>query len=146
MLCEECGQREAECTVAVLMGEERTTRHLCGECVTRLNAGIAAGNIRSLLSTLMSAISGRVGDHKPAEEQQTPDEPQDDGADQVLCERCGTSLRGFRESGRLGCPACYTAFRSQLQPMLQQIHGRTQHAGRQPLQSPHDQHTRTRRE
>lgn len=60
MLCEECGQREAECTVAMLMGTERTTRHLCGECVQKLNAGIAAGNIRSLLSTLMSAISGQI--------------------------------------------------------------------------------------
>lgn len=30
--------------------------------------------------------------------------------------------------------------------MLQQLHGRTQHAGRQPLQSPTQQHTRTRRE
>lgn len=60
MLCEECGQREASCTVAVLMGDERTTRHLCPDCVKQLNAGIAAGNIRSLLTTLMSAISGQA--------------------------------------------------------------------------------------
>ena len=71
MLCEECGEREASCTVAVVMGEEHTTRHLCSECVIKLNAGIAAGNIHGLLSTLMSAISGRI---KNAVEEKTDED------------------------------------------------------------------------
>ena len=146
MLCEECGEQEATFTVSVLMGEERTTRHLCQSCVAKMNAGIAAGNIRALLSSLMSAISGNQDSDENTEEQADEAEDGPDPAAQVVCERCGTTLAQFRKSGRLGCTGCYQAFRSQLQPMLQQIHGKTQHAGRQPISAPEEQRVRSRRE
>lgn len=140
MLCEDCGERESTYTVSVLMGTEYTTRHLCPECMARMNAGLAAGNIRNLLSTLMSAISGARGDME-----ETPAKEEEQGED-VVCPRCGTTLSAFRKSGHLGCAGCYEAFRTQLQPMLEQIHGKTQHAGRRPLHTVQEQHTRTRRE
>ena len=42
----------------------------------------------------------------------------------------------------VSCPHCYTAFREQLTPMLQQIHGRVQHAGRKPIEDEAAQHRR----
>ncbi len=133
MLCEECKAREATYTVSVLMGEESTTRHLCEECMSKMKNGMTAENIRHLLSSILSAITG--GAEAPAEEQ--PD---------AVCPSCGMTLSRFTRSGRLGCAACYQAFREQLQPMLMQIHGRTRHVGRKPLASVEAQHTRTRRE
>lgn len=58
MLCEECKLREASFTVSVLVGEEVTTRHLCQECMEKMNMDLASGNIRNLLSTLLNAITG----------------------------------------------------------------------------------------
>ena len=141
MLCEECGERESTYTVSVLMGEERTTRHLCPECMARMNAGIAAGNIRNLLSTLMAAIgtAGRQSEEETPEQETNP-------AEDIICPRCGTALSAFRKSGHLGCAGCYQAFRAQLQPMLEQIHGKAQHAGRRPLRTQQEQQTRSRRE
>ena len=133
MLCEECNEREATYTVSVMMGDETTTRHLCAECMSRMNANIAAGNIKTLLSSILSAITG-----SPAENEATPED------NSTACERCGTTLSQFRKSGRLGCPGCYQAFREQLQPMLLQIHGRVQHAGRRPLPSEEEQQVRSR--
>ena len=49
----------------------------------------------------------------------------------------------FTRTGHLGCPKCYEAFREQLQPMLLQIHGRVQHAGRQPLSTAEEQRKRS---
>ena len=127
MLCEECKLNEASYTISVMVGGEVTTRHLCGDCMAKMNMNLAAGNVKHLLSAIMSAISGSV------EEAAASASEEADASAAIVCERCGISLSQFTKSGKLGCPNCYQAFREQLTPMLQQIHGRVQHAGRKPL-------------
>ena len=56
MLCEECQKNEANFTVSVVTGEESTTRHLCADCMSRMNADLMKGNLRSLLSTVFGAL------------------------------------------------------------------------------------------
>ena len=56
MLCEECHVNEANFTVSVVTGEETTVRHLCADCMSRMNADLVKGNVRSLLSTVLNAI------------------------------------------------------------------------------------------
>ena len=133
-LCEECGVNEACYTISVMMGGQITQRHLCADCMAKMNMNLAAGNIKHLLSAIMSAISGGV-----EEAAANAVAPEDD----VVCERCNTTLSQFTKSGKLGCPQCYKAFREQLTPMLQQIHGRVQHAGRKPLDDEAAQRRRT---
>ncbi len=133
-LCEECGVNEACYTISVMMGGQITQRHLCADCMAKMNMNLAAGNVKHLLSAIMSAITGTA--EEAASEAIAPEED-------VLCERCGTTLSQFTKSGRLGCPSCYTAFREQLTPMLQQIHGRVQHAGRKPIDDEAAQRRRT---
>ena len=50
----------------------------------------------------------------------------------VQCPRCGLLYSAFRETGRLGCAECYTAFQFQLRPLLRRIHGDTRHRGKVP--------------
>ena len=139
-LCEECGVNEACYTISVMMGGQVTQRHLCAECMAKMNMNLAAGNVKHLLSAIMNAISGSV-EEAVANANEESDE---DAA--IVCERCGTSLRQFTKSGKLGCPGCYQAFREQLTPMLQQIHGRVQHAGRKPLNTEAAQRLRSEQE
>lgn len=126
-LCDECGQNEAVYTVSVMMGGEITQRRLCPDCMAKMNMNLSAGNVRKMLSAILSALTGQedseAAEQAPAEEE-----------DVVVCERCGMTIGQFTKSGKLGCPMCYTAFREKLTPMLQQIHGRVQHAGRKPTQ------------
>lgn len=124
-LCEECGVNEACYTISVMMDGQVTQRHLCADCMAKMNMNLAAGNVKHLLSAIMSAITGAAEEAAAA----AAVAPEED----ILCERCSTTLSQFTKSGKLGCPYCYTAFREQLTPMLQQIHGRVQHAGRKPL-------------
>ncbi len=126
-LCEECGVNEACYTISVMMGGQITQRHLCADCMAKMNMNLAAGNVKHLLSAIMSAITGGVEEAAAAIAEEGGE------AASIVCERCGTSLSKFTKSGKLGCPSCYQAFREQLTPMLQQIHGRVQHAGRKPL-------------
>ena len=125
-LCEECGVNEACYTISVMMGGQITQRHLCADCMAKMNMNLAAGNVKHLLSAIMSAISGSV-------EEAAASAAEDVDSGLVVCERCGTTLSQFTKSGKLGCPGCYQAFWERLTPMLQQIHGRVQHAGRKPL-------------
>ncbi|MBQ15827.1 MAG: DNA helicase UvrBC [Planctomycetaceae bacterium] len=55
--------------------------------------------------------------------------------DQLLCSKCGISFREFRSQGRLGCPHDYTEFEAELMPLLENIHGETQHCGKLPAQA-----------
>ena len=134
MLCEECKTNEAHYAISVMVGNQVTIRHLCEGCASRMHMNLTGSNIRNLLNSILSAIT--------ATDQVETVDPEND----ICCARCGTSLSTFQKTGRLGCPGCYDAFREQLQPMLLQIHGRVQHAGRQPLTTEDAQRSRTRQE
>jgi protein arginine kinase activator len=56
--------------------------------------------------------------------------------DQQTCPFCGISFHQFRSQGRLGCPHDYVAFAAQLEPLLLNIHGEVEHAGKVPKRSP----------
>ena len=128
---------EACYTISVMMGGQITQRHLCADCMAKMNMNLAAGNVKHLLSAIMSAITGGVEEAAAAIAEEGGE------AASIVCERCGTSLSKFTKSGKLGCPSYYQAFREQLTPMLQQIHGRVQHAGRKPLDTEEAQRSRS---
>jgi protein arginine kinase activator len=52
--------------------------------------------------------------------------------DQQVCPVCGISFYEFRHSGRLGCPYDYVCFSDEIEPLVVNIHGETQHAGKRP--------------
>jgi protein arginine kinase activator len=58
-------------------------------------------------------------------------------ADHLACPNCGITFREFRQQGRLGCPHDYIAFAKELKPLLENIHGETQHTGKFPKRAPH---------
>ena len=138
VLCEECGVNAACYTISVMMAGQVKQRHLCPEYMAKMNMSIATGNIRQLLSAIMTAITGTQA---PAAGGAGAEAVED-----IVCPRCDTALSQFTKSGRLGCPGCYEAFRAQLMPMLQQIHGRVQHAGRKPLDTEEAQRSRSMHE
>ena len=56
----------------------------------------------------------------------------DPAAGGIRCEQCGFSPADFKKQGRFGCPACYTAFKGILDPMLDGMHKGTVHSGNVP--------------
>lgn len=51
------------------------------------------------------------------------------------CERCGFTPADFKKLGRLGCPACYEAFRGLIEPMLENMHNGVSHTGKVPTRA-----------
>jgi protein arginine kinase activator len=60
---------------------------------------------------------------------------------QQECPNCGMKFVDFRNSGRLGCPHDYQAFREDLLPLLENIHGETRHVGKTPRRYPETKKT-----
>jgi len=56
--------------------------------------------------------------------------------DQQACPNCGITFKEFRAGGRLGCPHDYTVFETELLPLLENIHGETEHCGKVPKRAP----------
>jgi len=50
----------------------------------------------------------------------------------MRCERCGFTQLDFKKHGRFGCPVCYETFRGIVEPMLENMHNGTAHAGKIP--------------
>ena len=48
------------------------------------------------------------------------------------CKNCKTSLSEFYDTGMLGCPECYKAFKLEIELTLKKIQGRTFHVGKTP--------------
>ena len=118
MKCEQCGENEAVIHLTQIENNEMTTSHLCESCAAA--RGLETGEESSgfPLADFLAQMGDSVpGGDKPAE---------DDGP----CPFCGLTFGGFRESGRLGCPQCYTTFEVQLRGLLRRIHGSTQHVGK----------------
>ncbi|MFO0945086.1 MAG: UvrB/UvrC motif-containing protein [Planctomycetota bacterium] len=60
------------------------------------------------------------------------------------CPVCGITFEDFRSTGRLGCPHDYEVFRSELKPLLDNVHGSLRHIGKVPRRLPADTQVQTR--
>jgi protein arginine kinase activator len=63
--------------------------------------------------------------------------------DQQACPICGITFYEFRSQGRLGCPHDYTAFAAQLEPLILNVHGESEHCGKRPQRAPAGSEKRT---
>lgn len=154
-LCEDCGQSDAVCTVAVMMGSQVMHRRLCQACMAKASMSIATGNLGSVLGAIMAAARNAA---QAAQAQQGNQAQQTDQAKQhqampgarpqpgqtelpelpgeaQACPQCGMAYADFRREGRLGCAACATAFRQTLLAALSKNGSVPQHTGRKPLMS-----------
>jgi len=64
------------------------------------------------------------------------DEESLEGVDDRVCPNCGITFKEFRSQGRLGCPHDYVEFASDLNALLENIHGENQHCGKLPRRAP----------
>jgi len=114
MLCDNCGEREAEIHHTQIVDDEMTTVHYCDLCAAEKGIGVSLQGPKAPLADFLAQLG------REREDPQTK-EP---------CPYCGTTARDFRQSGRLGCAQCYVHFEPQLRGLLRRLHGSTQHMGK----------------
>lgn len=119
MKCENCGDAEAVIHLTQIENNEMRTAHLCEHCAAAKgleNDDETPGSFP--LQEFLAQMGGADKETRRAA----------DSTDR--CAFCGLTFAGFRESGRLGCPHCYSTFEVQLRGLLRRVHGSTRHTGK----------------
>lgn len=107
-LCDECSLRPANVHVTQIVDNEAQSFHLCETCAQKRGITIS------------------IDEEAMAAAPLSPSPPEVDRE----CPSCRMKLSGFRSAGRLGCPGCYTAFEREIEDLLLQFHGSTEHKGK----------------
>ncbi len=115
MLCDQCHERDAVLNLTQIVENAVTQLHLCEKCAAERG-----------IETTVAMPKHPLGDFLQAVQEQAVQLP----GDATRCSHCGTSLRDFRASGRLGCAQCYGAFEQSLRDLLRRVHGSAKHVGR----------------
>jgi protein arginine kinase activator len=116
MLCDNCKERDAIINLTQVEHDSKVTLHLCEQCAQQKGVETGGTVLKSPLGSFMAAL-GKGGALVPAP------------SDGLRCPACGSTLRDFRDSGRLGCDQCYVSFDSHLRDLLRRLHGSSQHVG-----------------
>lgn len=116
MKCETCNKKHANVHITEIHGEKKKERHLCEECAQKVsNSFTKMPSPSDILTNLISQVAPEIGEMS-----------------KIVCPVCNISFLEFRSQGRLGCPMDYTAFEKGLIPLLEKMHGNSQHIGKAP--------------
>ncbi len=118
MLCQHCGKNVATTFIKKTINGETTQSHLCSECAAELGYDSMFNSFGFDFGNFWGSLFA-----EPAKKSLS---------DAVRCEGCGHSFSEIVESGKAGCPSCYTTFYDRLLPSIQRIHGKTGHTGKVP--------------
>jgi protein arginine kinase activator len=121
MVCQLCGKNPATVHLKQIHDNQVSEIDVCDRCAeekgleptTHKQKFDIADLLAGMADSMTSSDEERVG--------------------RVQCPRCGLLYSGFKETGRLGCAECYSAFQFQLRPLLRRIHGDTRHRGKVPV-------------
>ncbi len=133
MKCQEC-DKTATFHITELMAGQPHELHLCEEHAREYLTQAESAE-QSTAPSLAGALAQQIAVSNTAEELAR--------LDQQACPICGITFFEFRNQGRLGCPHDYVCFAKDLEPLLLNIHGETEHAGKQPARSPKDTQKQT---
>jgi protein arginine kinase activator len=128
MKCQRC-DKPATFHITELTGGKPQELHLCEEHAREYLT--QSSSEPATATSMAAALAQQMAQHMTVG--QTAEELAK--LDQQVCPVCGISFYEFRNQGRLGCPYDYTAFDSQLEPLILNIHGETEHVGKTPKHS-----------
>lgn len=120
MKCQRCPKQATLHITDVLPDERWEEAHLCEECAKKYLYEPQTVKKAAAVKGGEGAVEGG--------------EPEAIGEKQ--CEACGLKFVEFRNHGRLGCAHDYDAFREDLLPLLESVHGDVKHAGKSPQRLP----------
>ena len=140
MLCQNCHKNEATIHVQEIVNGHIKSFHLCEACAAKKNGGSEDPDEFNLAEVLFD-IAGKVanaavsssGKAEPDDDSKTAAQPD------VVCPKCGWTLRQFRKTAYLGCPECYQVFSVLVDGMLKNIHRGVQHVGKIPVSAGREQ-------
>lgn len=121
MRCEACKDKVATVKLTEIVGKKKKEVHLCDGCAKQNQAEGALVKSEFSLSDLLGGLVEAEAKERPSEIQR------------AACPECGMTYSEFRANGRFGCPNDYRVFEKGIVPLLEKIHGASQHTGKVPV-------------
>ena len=113
MLCEKCGVNLATIHLSQNINGKKTEMHVCGNCAGQMGY-LGVNNIFN--TDFFNILTPHA-------------------VNTAHCPSCGASYEDYRATKRIGCKDCYSNFESQIQPILDQLHGSHIHTGKLPVKA-----------
>lgn len=104
-LCDFCREREAALFIDQVSKEGRRKIKVCMECAVERGFSPDPENIKESMTEFINNIEKEVREEK---ESRT-----------TFCPKCGSVLSDVKLSGRVGCPACYEAFKGYVASVME---------------------------
>ena len=120
MLCEKCGQAQAQVHYKTVMDGTVEEHYYCVDCSKSL-----VGFFNGPFGDPFAGMLGNLFTAKPQPEAK-------------VCPVCRKNIREIAASGRMGCPDCYAFFGEEISPYISRLHGTSAHAGKIPRSLPQD--------
>jgi protein arginine kinase activator len=121
MKCQQC-DKPATFHITELTGGKPQELHLCEDHARQYLT--ASSSEPTAVGSMAAALAQQMAIGQTAEELAQ--------LDQQSCPVCGITFYEFRSQGRLGCPHDYVCFQAQLEPLIVNIHGESEHVGKRP--------------
>lgn len=128
MKCQRCKEREANVQIMQqIAGKKPQTFMLCDVCARELGISMPTFPMTGKVSSNPFAVMGNIFQSNFGL-----------GADEVSekpasrCSKCKMTFEEFKRTGYLGCPNCYEAFASQMDPVFTRTQMGKKHIGRKP--------------
>ena len=134
MKCEICHKGDATTAYTHIVDDEKKTVLLCSDCLPsemKVTSEFVVNSDLTKSSSLDShSHDTQIPKLKKKAKVDFSSAPITGGITEKSCSGCGIDYKQFKKLGRLGCSMCYTAFQSDLGPLIKKIHGADQHRGK----------------
>lgn len=120
MLCESCNNNKATIHYKKIVNGKIEEKHLCESCAkesNELDFNFALPFHKIFIGLLDSM--DEVG-------------KENQSLKKINCPQCGLDYKKFMDTGKFGCEKCYEVFREDIDSLLKNIHGHSEHKGKIP--------------
>lgn len=120
MLCQNCGENEANVRYTQIINGVKKEMALCEKCSKEFGIG-------DIDFSMPINFSSFLGDFFDEEKEFLPNFIKQE---KLICNKCGMAYEDFINTGKFGCENCYEIFSKRIDPILKNIHGGNRHIGR----------------
>mgnify|MGYP000178594708 FL=1 len=136
MKCEICHKGDATTAYTHIVDDEKKTLLLCADCLPSETKVIPESDVGADFDSAEPSVGTQSSEGQEIPELKKKAKvdfsfaPTTGGVTEKTCSGCGMDYQQFKKVGRLGCSMCYSAFQSDLGPLVKKIHGADQHRGK----------------
>lgn len=120
MLCQNCGENEANIKYTQIINGVKKEMSLCDKCAKDLGIENINFNMPIHFSSFLDDMF-EMNDFMPS---------LIDGPKELTCDKCKMSYDDFLKEGKFGCSMCYDTFSGKIDSLLKNIQGTNRHVGR----------------